>query len=110
MPNVLSTVQDTFNSLDSQYNLLLAACKTSEQRTALEQQYAVAEATYQKCIGQMLSDDNAQVAALSAQLKTANVAVKQSVTVMGDINGVIDEITKAVTLGAKLVSMVPFKP
>jgi hypothetical protein len=110
MSDVLSTVQATFLSLDSQYNLLLAACKNTQQKDALENQYAVAQKAYQMCVDNMLSDDDAQVAALSAQLKAANQAVSQSVTEMGNISKVIDDITTAVTLGAKLASMAPFKP
>jgi hypothetical protein len=110
MPDVLSTVQATFDSLDAQYNLLRAACKTAEQLTALEEQYAAAQKAYQMCIGKILSDDDPLVAALSAQLKAANEKVKQSVVEMDNISKVIDEITTAVTIGAKLVSMTSFKP
>ena len=104
--NVLPTVQATFLSIDSQYTLLLAACKTPQQRTDLENQYAVAQADYQKCIGKILTDDDPQVATLSTQLAAANAVVKQSVTEMGDISTVIDNITTAVTLGAQLAAKI----
>jgi hypothetical protein len=106
MPDVLSTVQATFNSLDAQYTLLLAASTNPQQRTALENQYAVAQQAYQMCIGKTLSDDDPQVAALSMQLKATNLQVAQSVTEMGDISKVIDTITQAVTLAAKLAAKI----
>ena len=103
MPNALLTVQDTFNTLDSQFNLLLVACQTDEQRDALKQQYSAAQAAYQKCIGQILSDDDAEVAVIDAQIKIANQQIKQAVTEMGNISKIIDEITTAIQLGEKLV-------
>jgi archaellum component FlaF (FlaF/FlaG flagellin family) len=103
MPNALLTVQDTFNTLDSQFRILFVACQTEEQRAALKQRYSEAQAAYQKCIGKMLSDDDAEVAALDAQIKAANQQIKQAVTEMGTISKVIDEITTAIQLGEKLV-------
>jgi hypothetical protein len=47
-----------------------------------------------------------QVAALSTQLTAANAVVKQSVTEMGDISKVIDNITTPVTLGAQLAAKI----
>jgi hypothetical protein len=106
MADTLSTVQATFNSLDEQYTLLLAACQTPEQRTALEQQYAVAQQAYQMSLGKMLSDDDPEVATLSSELTAANKEVAQSVSEMGNISKVIDGITKAVTLAAQLASKI----
>jgi hypothetical protein len=110
MPDALADVQATFDSLDSQFNLLFAACQTEEQRTALKQQYAAAQAAYQMCIGKMLIEDDAEVADLSTKLKAANEQLKLAVTEMGNISKVIDEITTAVTLGAKLASLTSMKP
>ena len=110
MANALLTVQETFNTLDSQFNLLLAACQTEEQRAALKQRYSEALANYQKCIGQILTDDDAAVADLDAQLKAANEHLKVAVAQMGNISKVIDEIATAVMLGAKLCCMTSMKP
>lgn len=105
MPDVLSTVQATFTTLDTQYNLLLAACRTQQERDELANQYAVAQEAYQRTLGQILTDDDPKVAALSTQLKAANAVVRQSVNEMGDMNKVIDNITTAVTLAAQMVAM-----
>ena len=106
MANALSDVQATFLSLDSQYNILLAGCKTQAQRDVLAAQYAAAQQNYQRTLNATLTDDDAQVAALSTQLKSANLQVVQATAQLGNISKVINDITTAVSLGAQLVAMV----
>lgn len=102
MANALDQVQATFTSLDGSYNLLLAACTTPDQRTALENRYSDAQKAYQTCFGQILSDDDVQVAALCTQLQAANNEIRNAVAAMGDMSKVIDAITNAVKVGAQL--------
>jgi hypothetical protein len=106
MANALSDVQATYLSLDSQYNTLYAGCQTQPQRDALAAQYSAAELNYQSTLNATLEDDDAQVAALSTQLKAANALVVRATVEMGDMSKVINNITSAVTLGAQLLKMV----
>jgi hypothetical protein len=106
MPDVLSTVQATFLSIDSQYNLLRAVCTTQQQRDDLGNQYAEAQEAYLACIGKMLRDDDPEIAALNIQLKSANAKVAKAANVMGNMSKVIDDITTAVSLGALLVGKI----
>jgi hypothetical protein len=106
MANALLDVQHTYTSLDAQYNMLRAACVDDDQRNALADQYAAAELAYDKCVGQMLEDDDAEVAALSTQLQAANAVVDKSVEQMGNMSKVIDNITNALTIGAQLAAKV----
>jgi predicted transglutaminase-like cysteine proteinase len=106
MPDVLSAVQATFLSIDSQYALLRVACTTGRQRDDLATQYAAAQKAYQECIGKTLQDDDPQVAQLAAQLKSANAKVARAVAEMGDMSAVIDDITNAVSFGGLLLAMI----
>jgi len=106
MANALIDVQNTFLSLDSQYNMLRAACKTDQDRAALAAQYAAAEKNYQTALNEMLEDDDAQVAALSKALKAANGVVSNATKEMGDMSKVLDGITTAISLGSKLIACV----
>jgi outer membrane murein-binding lipoprotein Lpp len=106
MANALTDVQNTFLLFDAQYSVLLAGCTSQPQREALIDQYAAAQLNYQKALNATLEDDDAQVAALSQQLKAANTQVVQATANLGNIARVIDDITTAVSLGAKLVAMV----
>jgi hypothetical protein len=103
MANALTEVQDTFTNLDAKYNMLRAACKTDMQRSDLAAQYSRAMAAYQECVNKFLSDDDLAIAALGAELKTANDNVANAVKEMGNMNHVIDEVTEAVDIGAKIV-------
>ena len=107
MPDVLSTVQATFLSIDSQYNLLRAVCSTQKQKDDLGNQYGEAQEAYLACIGKVLRDDDPEVAALNFQLKAANAKVAQAAGGMGNMSKVIDDITTAVSLGALLVGKIP---
>jgi len=104
MANALIEVQNTFITLDRQYSLLRAACQTEQDREALAAKYAAAQSAYYACVNKMLSDDDAAVAALCTQLKTANKVVAQATEQMGDMSKVLDNITKALDLGSSLIS------
>jgi hypothetical protein len=105
MANALLDVQNTFTTLNANYNMLRAACQTDQQRTDLAAQYEAAETAYNKCVNKMLADDDAAVATLSTELKAANEQIVKSVQQMGNMSKVIDDITTAVTTGAKLAAM-----
>lgn len=107
MANALDDVQQTFTSLDSQFNMLKLACQIDADRQALEDRYGDAQANYEECLEKMLSDDDAEVANLSAQLKTANQKMAKLEIEMGAMSKVIDDITQAVTLGSQLVAKIP---
>jgi hypothetical protein len=106
MANALVDVQATYTSLDKQYNFLRVACQTEAQRDALADEYSAAMLNYQKCVNQILQDDDAQVAKLSVQLKAANVQVNTATAQAGNMSKVISDITTAVTVGSQLVGMI----
>ncbi|NYF78056.1 hypothetical protein [Granulicella arctica] len=104
MGDALSSVESYYFSLQSQLDLLLAACTTQQQRDALMSQYVAARQNYWSCINKMFHNDDPAVIALVTQLKAAEALVKQSVAQMGDISKVIDGITKAVAIGVQIAA------
>ncbi|MGA7524416.1 MAG: hypothetical protein WBW84_18330 [Acidobacteriaceae bacterium] len=106
MANALATVQATFLTLDGQYNLLLAACRTQADRDALSARYTAAQDAYQKSIGQMLEDDDATIAALCTQLTTINKQVSALTKEMGDMSKVFAVLDQALKLGQQVMSCV----
>jgi hypothetical protein len=106
MANALTDVQNTFLSLDSQYNMLRAACKTDLDRANLAAKYAEAQKNYQTTLNKILDDDDVQIAALSKELKAANLVIDQATKEMGDMSKVLDGITTAIDLGSKLIDCV----
>jgi hypothetical protein len=103
MANALAGVQATFLSLDGQYNLLLAACRTQADRDALSARYSAAETAYDQCVGQILEDDDTAVAALCTQLTTINKQVSALTTQMGDIGKVLTVLDQALKLGQQVM-------
>lgn len=103
MANALDDVQATFLNLDGQYNLLLAACPTQAARDALSERYSAAENAYDLCVGQMLQNDDAAVAALCSQLNAINKQVAALTTEMGDMNKVLAVIDQALKLGQQVM-------
>lgn len=104
MANALQGILDTFTSLDDNYALLLAACRTKAARDQLAAQYSAAEAAYQKAANQVLSDDEATVAVLNTQLTSVNKQLRKAVAEMGDMSKVIGQIAQALSLGAQLMA------
>jgi hypothetical protein len=104
--NALLEVQATFTSLDKRYTILRVACRTPGDRAALSTQYDDAETNYYACVNKTLEDDDSVVARLSTDLQAANMLVDRSVSQMGNMSKVIDNITQAVGLGAQLVAKI----
>lgn len=103
MANALVGVQATFLNLDGQYNLLLAACRTQADRDALSARYSAAETAYDQCVGQMLEDDDAAVAALCTQLTAINKQVSALTREMGDMTKVFTVLDQALKLGQQVM-------
>ncbi len=106
MANALGDVQATFLNLDGQYNLLLAACRNQADRDALSMRYSAAQSAYQACVGQLLQDDDAAVAALCTQLTTVNKQVSALTTEMGDMSKVLTVLDQALKLGEQIMACV----
>ena len=107
MANVLLDVVDTFNSLDTQYNMLRVACQTQADRDALEAKYGEAQDNAEDCTGQCLEDDDADIAALGKELRGCNDKLKNAEAEMGDMSKVLDNLTQALTIGSKFVGILP---
>lgn len=102
MPNALQELQDTFLTLQSQIDMLSAACQTQGQRDSLQDQYTKARVAYYATLDKAFHDDDPQVANLAKQLAEANTKLKNAVQEMGNMSKTMDEITKAVSLVANL--------
>lgn len=107
MANALLDVLDTFLSLDKQYTVLRLACRTQADLDALDAEYVAAQKNFDDATDEELEDDDAAVAVLSQELKDCNAEVKQAETEMGNMSKVLDNLTEAVTIGSKLVAMIP---
>ena len=107
MADALADVVATYTLIDSRYVPLRAACTTDQQRTDLENQYSAAQKAWCACENKMLEDDDAEVAALSKELKAANTKVDRSTKELTDMSAALNDIAEAVATGAQIVTKIP---
>jgi hypothetical protein len=106
MQSSLSELETTYITLQAEIGVLLAACKTQDQRDALTTQYVAARTAYWSCINKAFHDDDPTVVSLTSQLDTSNKQLQIYVKQLGDINTTIADITQVVTVGAQLAAKV----
>jgi hypothetical protein len=106
MQQALAQLESTYLTMQAQIGMLMAACKTKEDRDAMSSKFVAARSAYWSCVNKAFHDDDPTVIELTSELTTANTQLKTAVTQLDDIKKTIDTITQTVTIGTKLASMV----
>ncbi len=106
MQTQLEELEATYFTLQSQIDMLSAACQTQDQRDALGTQYVKARQNYWACVNKAFHDDDPQVAQLTDQIEAANKQISNATQQLGNIAKVINDITSVVTMGTQLASKV----
>lgn len=104
MSETLQALQDTYETLSDQIDLLSAACQTQEQRDALTAQYLQAQHNYFSARNKIFEENDAEVARLTVALRDANQDIGRLVAEMGNISKCIDRITQAVNIGTSIAT------
>ena len=106
-------MSETFDQIEKQYftvkgrfNDLISACKTDEQRGALQADYASLRDNYNKAMNQRFEDNDPAIATLRSELRKRQEEIECSLKNLQDITAVIDSISSAVRIGTKLVETV----
>jgi len=102
----LQELETTYFTLQSQINMLGAACQTQDERDALSAQYVQARQNYWACVSKAFHDDDPVVVALTNQIDQANQQLQNATEEMGDFAKVINDITSVVNLGEQLAAKV----
>lgn len=105
MGNALLALQNQYIFLTQNLSMLLAACQTQEQRDTIQSQYVTARRNYFKCVNSVFHEDDPAVASLIRQMQTEQTALTSMMNRLNDIAKVINDITRAVQIGAQLVSV-----
>ncbi len=106
MQTQLQELEATYFTLQSQIDMLSAACQTQDQRDALGTQYVRARQNYWACVNKAFHDDDPQVVKLTNQVDAANQQLTKAVRQLGDIAKTINDITSVVTMGTQLAAKV----
>jgi hypothetical protein len=104
MAETLQELQDTYETLSDQIDLLSAACHTQEQRDALTASYLLAQHNYLGARNKIFKENDAELERLTQELRKANKDIKRLVEQLGNISKVIDGITMAVNIGSSIAS------
>jgi esterase/lipase len=105
MGNSLQALEDQYILLTQQLSMMLAACKTQDERDALMKQYVSSRRNYWNGINAIFHDDDPQIAALVQKMKDAQAQIKDCLNQLNNISKVVDVITAAVAVGTALVGL-----
>jgi chromosome segregation ATPase len=106
MGETFDQIEKQYFSVKGRFNDLIAACKTDEQRAALQAAYASLRDNYNKAMNQRFEDNDPAIATLRSELQRGQEEIERSLTNLKDITAVIDSISSAVSIGTKLVEIV----
>jgi predicted nucleic acid-binding Zn-ribbon protein len=104
MSDTLQALQDTFEQLSDQIDLLSAACLTQAQRDSLKARYEEAQRNFFAARNKTFEENDAEVAHLTIELHDANKRIAHLVEEMGNISKVIDAVSEAVDIGTSIAS------
>jgi hypothetical protein len=106
MSDALTTLESTYFVIQKNISMLLAGCKTQAQRDQIMAQYVVARQTYWQAVNKAFHDDDPALQALVTQANTALTKLNAIGTSLGNITTVINDITKAVSIGGEIAAKV----
>ena len=105
MSDTLDVLEKQYFTIKSNFNQLIAACQTDDQRTALQNAYAMARDNYNTALNKVLNDNDPTVTTLRTELQTKQQQIENSLTNLQNIATTIDTITAGVAVGTKLVGI-----
>jgi HEAT repeat protein len=106
MSEAVTALQNIYFAIQQNISAMLAACQTQAQRDELMSKYVAARQNYWQAINKVFHDDDPAVKTLVTQANDAAKTLTAISTNLGDIATVLNDITKAVTLGSQIVAKV----
>ncbi len=101
----LAAIESAYQTLDTHFDELYAACQTSEDRSHLRALHAAARDAYWRGVATKLCDDNSVVRAVYSDLNRANQELRDSIRNVQHLSAVMVLGTQAVRLAASLVTL-----
>ncbi len=105
-------MDDALLSLETQYLFLTShlneyenACQTDSQKNSFVNSYVESRRNYWGCINKTFNDEDPKVAAVIAQMGTAQKSLEDSLNKLKEIATVLDTIASAVKIGGKLATL-----
>jgi NAD+--asparagine ADP-ribosyltransferase len=106
MSEAITALQNIYFAIQLKLNDMLASCQTQAQRDQVMSQYVAARQNYWQAINKVFHDDDPSVKALVTQANAAATTLTSINTSLGDIATVLNDLTKAVTIGSEIAAKV----
>jgi len=101
----LQSLQDLYFYLTNNLATLQAKYSQEPQKSEFMTQYVAARRNFFNSINKVFHDDDPQIVTLCAQMKQQQATLKKEVDTMNDVAKVLNAITTAVQIGAKIASL-----
>jgi hypothetical protein len=105
-------VSDALQSLENQYFYLTSNLATLQakypnepEKSQFMTQYVNSRRNYFNSINKIFHDDDPAIISLCKQMKQQQAVIKKEVDTMSDVAKLLNDITTAVQVGAKLASL-----
>ncbi len=102
------SLKQLYFALDLNYSKLYAACTTTEERSALRDNYVKARDNFWKARNLIFQEDDAQVQSLVAELQTRRAEILKSLDEQQNIAQILGIIAKAADAGTHLLALAHF--
>ena len=106
MSDALSNVEAIYFTIQTNLDMMLAACPSQIERDQIMTQYVAARQNYFQCINKAFHDDEPALEALVVQAKSCITALTRINDHLGDITKVVNDLTQTVTIGAEIAKKV----
>lgn len=106
MGDALQSLEDQYIFMTNHLNDYIGACQSPAQKETVTTNYVDCRRNYWDCVNQTFHNDDPRIVAAVKDMGTAQDTLEDSLKKLNDIASVLNVITKAVQVGAKLASMV----
>jgi hypothetical protein len=109
-PQPLETIRQTYRQIDDNFDALLAAARTHEERERVRTVHAAARDAWWKAAAEALSADDPAVRTLQAELVEANARLDRQLRPLQSATTVLEIAAEAVRLAESLTVIAAGKP
>ena len=105
MSDALQSLENQYFYLTSHLSDLQAKYPAEPEKSKFMTQYVNSRRNYFNSINKIFHDDDPAIVSLCAQMKQQQSVIKKEVETMADVAKLLNDITTAVQVGAKLASL-----
>jgi hypothetical protein len=102
MSQALEALKETYFTVDRNFDRLMTACTTDEQRNALRRDYEMARDNFLSAQNKILDDGEEMVKHLLGEMRQAQERIQAELVNLQNVVTALEAVTVAVNIGSKL--------